>query len=162
MRSITFRLEGGESMTRRVLVLNGPNLNLLGIRRTDVYGDATLDEINEHIEVYARNRGIEVVFEQRSSEGELIDVLHSYASGKIDAVILNAGAYSHYSYALRDAIEAQPKPVIEVHLSNTARRESFRHQSVISPVCLGHIGGFGEHSYLAAVEVLHLLFQSGE
>ncbi len=135
----------------KILVLHGPNLNLLGQRKPEIYGSLTLEQINQKIK--ARFANIEFEFLQSNHEGQLIDQLQQ-ASAVFDGIVLNAGALTHYSYSLRDAIEACPLPVVEVHLSNIARRESFRHVSVISEVCLGTISGFGLISYLLGVQAL--------
>ncbi len=129
----------------KILILHGPNLNLLGTRETDVYGLATLDSINAGLEKLGAELGAEIEARQTNHEGQLLDWLHAR---DFDAAVLNAGAWTHYSYALRDAIAAIKIPVVEVHLSNTAARaEEFRHTSVISPVCAGFIAGFGVLSY---------------
>ncbi len=137
----------------KIKVINGPNLNLLGERDPRQYGRETLGEICASMEDRAKNYGFTLDFFQSSCEGEIVDCLHS-ARLDCGAVILNAGAYSHYSYAIRDAIEAIAVPVIEVHLSNICAREEFRHTSVISPVCRGSIAGFGAASYLLALEAV--------
>jgi 3-dehydroquinate dehydratase-2 len=134
----------------KILVLHGPNLNLLGKREPDVYGKLTLAEINASLSTLARELGVEVVCKQSNYEGELIDQLHQ-ASGEFSAVIFNPGAFTHYSLALRDAVAAVPRPVIEVHLSNIYRREEFRQHSVIAPVAVGQISGLGKISYLLAL-----------
>lgn len=137
-----------------ILVLHGPNLNLLGSREPSVYGHYTLESINTHLVKLGEEMGANVVAQQSNHEGVLIDALHS---SQDDAVVLNAGALTHYSYALRDAIAALPIPVVEVHLSNTAAREAFRHKSVISEVCAGSIFGFGVLSYeLGLRAAIHL------
>lgn len=129
----------------KILVLHGPNLNLLGTRETDIYGLANLETINARLKKLGEEWGAEVEARQTNSEGELIDWLHAAAC---DSIVLNAAAWTHYSYALRDAIAAIQIPVIEVHLSNTAARgETWRHTSVIAPVCAGTIAGFGVLSY---------------
>lgn len=138
---------------KKILVLNGPNLNLLGTREPGVYGSDSYDTICGRISQHAKARGLDVEFYQSNIEGELIDRLHS-SIGKTDGVVLNAGAYTHTSYALRDAISAIGIPVIEVHMSNVHAREEFRHISVIAPVCKGQIAGFGTLSYLLAVDAL--------
>lgn len=138
---------------RRVLVLNGPNLNLLGTRETDVYGTATLDDIVARVRAAGSERGIEVSDAQHNGEGELIDALQA-ARSRVDGIIFNPGAYTHYSVALRDAIASIDVPVIETHLSNVHAREEFRHRSVVSAVCLGVIAGFGADSYLLALDAL--------
>ena len=136
---------------QKILVLNGPNLNLLGMREPGVYGSDSYEEICARIRRRAEEYGILVDFDQSNSEGALIDRLHA-CIGVYDGVILNAGAYTHYSYAIRDAIAAIRLPVIEVHLSNIHAREEFRRTSVIAPVCRGQISGFGPVSYLLALE----------
>lgn len=134
----------------RVLVIHGPNLNLLGEREPAVYGAQTLDDVNAAIARLARELSIEVRSVQHNAEGAIIDELHA-ARKTCDAVILNPGAYTHYSYAIADAIAAIGVPVIEVHISNTQAREAFRRTSVVAPVCAGSIAGFGMQSYLLAL-----------
>jgi 3-dehydroquinate dehydratase-2 len=140
----------------RVLVLNGPNLNLLGEREPHLYGSATLDAIMEQVRQHAATRQIEIEHLQSNHEGALIDALHQ-ARGRIHGIILNAGALTHTSYALRDAIAALQIPTVEVHLTNIYAREEFRRHSVIAPVCVGQISGFGAFSYLLAVDALHAI-----
>jgi len=132
---------------KKVLVLNGPNLNLLGRREPEVYGSATLADIEARLSSLALELGCEVVFAQSNHEGVLIDTLHA-AMDDADAVVFNPGAYTHTSYALRDAVSSIGLPVVEVHLSNVAARESFRRESVIAPACVGQIAGLGVESYL--------------
>ncbi|HET9393332.1 MAG TPA: type II 3-dehydroquinate dehydratase [Candidatus Rubrimentiphilum sp.] len=134
----------------RVLVIHGPNLNLLGERKPEVYGTQTLEQIDAQIAKLAGELKIEVRSAQHNSEGAIVDELHA-ARGKYDAIIINPGAYTHYAYAIADAIEAIGIPVIEVHLSNIFARESFRRVSVVSAVCTGTISGFGADSYLLAL-----------
>ena len=138
---------------KKVLILNGPNLNLLGKREPGVYGRDSYEAVCGRIAARARELGMEPSFFQSNSEGALIDALHQ-AMDVYDGVVLNAGAYTHYSYAIRDAIAAIRLPVIEVHLSNIHAREEFRHTSVLAPVCRGQIYGFGPVSYLLALQAL--------
>lgn len=138
---------------KKVLIMNGPNLNLLGEREPAHYGKDTLESIQNQIAAYAEKHGVEALFFQSNSEGALIDRLHQ-ARKEVDGVVLNAGAYTHYSYALRDAIAAVRLPVVEVHLSNIHAREEFRHTSVLAPVCKGQISGFGADSYLLGLQAL--------
>lgn len=138
---------------KKVLVLLGPNLNMVGIREKGVYGNENADSINEQILSYADNNDIECDIYQSNHEGDIIDKIHS-ALGKYDGIIINAGALTHYSYALRDAIACIKIPFVEVHMSNIHAREEFRHTSVIAPVCVGQIAGFGKHGYFLAFEAL--------
>jgi 3-dehydroquinate dehydratase-2 len=134
----------------RVLVIHGPNLNLLGEREPEIYGTQTLTDIDDAIAALAREMGIEVQCVQHNGEGEIVDALHG-ARSQYDAIVINPGAYTHYSYAIADAIAAIRIPAIEVHLSNIAAREAFRRTSVIAPVCKGSIAGFGSESYILAL-----------
>ncbi len=139
--------------TKRILVLHGPNLNLLGTREPEIYGNLTLNDINEILETRAKELGVdEINFLQSNFEGELVEAIQK-ARGRYDFILLNAAALTHYSIALRDAIAAIPVPVIEIHLSNVHKREEFRHKSVIAPVVMGQICGFGIDSYIAALEI---------
>ena len=136
----------------KFLVINGVNLNLTGQREQGVYGKQTLDEINAKIATYCEKNGDEVSFYQSNIEGELVNKLHeAFLQKTCDAIILNAGAFTHYSYALRDAIASIDIPVAEVHISNVHAREEFRNNSVLSRVCKGVVCGFGVASYLAAI-----------
>ena len=137
-------------LNKRILIINGPNLNMLGKREPTVYGSKTLADINSNIQSYAQAMKISCVFFQSNHEGEIIDKIHSVLTD-YDGCIINAGAYTHYSYAIRDAVACIDKPFIEVHMSNVHSREEFRHKSVISEVCKGVIAGFGANSYLVAV-----------
>ena len=139
--------------TKKILLLLGPNLNMVGIREKGIYGDESADSINLQISEYAKQIGYECDIYQSNHEGDLIDRIHE-AREQYDGVIINAGALTHYSYALRDAIASVCIPFIEVHMSNIYAREEFRHKSVIAPVCVGQIAGFGKNSYLLALTAL--------
>lgn len=137
----------------RIAIINGPNLNLLGTREKSVYGGKNLEAINAEIEREAAELDAAVSFFQSNSEGALIDAIHT-CHGMTDGIVINAGAYTHYSIAIRDAIAAVEIPTVEVHLSNIHRREEFRHSSVIAAVCVGQISGFGADSYLLGLRAL--------
>lgn len=142
----------------KIRVLHGPNLNLLGEREPDVYGTMTLNAVNESICAHAASIGVEVQIDQYNSEGDIIDAIQEARNGA-DAIVINPGAYTHYSLAIRDAIAAVRLPAVEVHLSNIHSREEFRHTSVIAPVCIGQIAGFGENSYLLALDAVKLFLE---
>ncbi|MEK6583967.1 MAG: type II 3-dehydroquinate dehydratase [Nitrospirota bacterium] len=144
----------------KVLVIHGPNLNMLGKRETGVYGTATLDEINDAVRTAAKELGADVTFFQSNSEGMLIDKIQE-ASGRYDAIIINPGGYTHTSVSLRDAIAAVALPTIEVHMSNIYSREEFRHHSYIAPVAAGQISGFGVNSYLLALRAAVEMVRKG-
>ncbi len=137
----------------KIFVINGPNLDMLGKREPEIYGADTLESINAGLAEYCTGIGVEPSFFQSNSEGALIDFIHS-ARGAADGIVLNAGAYTHYSIAIRDAISAAEVPCVEVHLSNVHKREEFRHKSVISAVCTGVICGFGKDVYRLAISAL--------
>lgn len=137
----------------RILVIHGPNLNLLGEREPGIYGTENLEQVNGAILARAKELGVQCEVFQSNHEGDIIDRLHE-ARREFDGVVLNAGAYTHYSYAIRDAIAAIRIPCVEVHISNVHAREEFRHTSVIAPACLGVVCGFGGDSYLLALEGL--------
>lgn len=134
-------------------MVSGPNLNLLGQRKTSIYGMGSLEDIHKGLQSRAVELGVEVECYQFNSEGSIIDCLQT-APDKFEGVIINAGALAHYSYALRSAIGAMLLPCVEVFISNVHKREEFRHKSVIAPVCVGVIGGFGKNSYVLALEAL--------
>ncbi len=140
-------------MPKKIAVINGPNLNLLGTREPEIYGSISLEQIVKGLEKAAGSQGYEVVHFQSNSEGELVDAVQK-AGADSAGILINAGAYTHTSIALHDALRGIKKPTIEVHLSNVYRREAFRHHSYISPVAEGVIAGFGPHSYELALEAL--------
>jgi 3-dehydroquinate dehydratase-2 len=140
-------------MTKQILLLHGPNLNLLGTREPGVYGSVNLEQINRWAAQHVKRYQAELRAEQSNHEGALIDILH-VARNWADGVVFNPGAYTHTSIALRDAISAIALPVIEIHLSNVHAREDFRHQSLLAPVCIGQICGFGWRSYLLGIDAL--------
>ncbi|MCX7747488.1 MAG: type II 3-dehydroquinate dehydratase [Clostridia bacterium] len=141
---------------KKILVVNGPNLNLLGTREKDIYGRETLNDIAVRVNEEAEKLSMFVDFVQSNHEGEIIDKIHD-ARGKYDVLIMNPGAYTHYSIAIRDAVKAAEIPTIEVHLSNIHSREEFRSKSVIAPVCVGQISGFGGNSYIIALHAASAL-----
>ena len=141
-----------------VLLLSGPNLNLLGIREPDIYGTATLDDHVARATAAATAHGLELEHVQSNHEGDLVEAVHA-ARGRVAAIIVNAAALTHYSWSLHDALAAFDGPVVELHLSNTAAREPWRHTSVVSPVATGTITGFGGHGYQLAVDAVALLLR---
>ncbi|HPU40971.1 MAG TPA: type II 3-dehydroquinate dehydratase [Acetivibrio clariflavus] len=141
---------------KKILIINGPNLNLLGIREKEVYGTETLDDIAKKVAEEAAKLNVNIEFFQSNHEGDIIDKIHA-ARGNTDAIIINPGAYTHYSIAIRDAIKAVEIPTIEIHLSNIHAREEFRSHSVIAPVCVGQICGFGSNSYILGLNAAALL-----
>ena len=138
---------------KTILVMLGPNLNMVGIREKGVYGTETAETIEQEIIAFAESNGFEAEVYQSNHEGALIDKIHE-SRLSFDGAIINAGALTHYSYALRDAIACVNIPYVEVHMSNIHAREEFRHHSVIAPVCAGQIAGFGKHSYFLAIHAL--------
>ncbi|HYX50770.1 MAG TPA: type II 3-dehydroquinate dehydratase [Ktedonobacteraceae bacterium] len=145
----------------KILVLHGPNLNMLGTREPEIYGKTTLEQINDRLRNLAANLDSEVETFQSNSEGDLIDSIQKNGVAS-DGMIVNLGAFTHYSIALRDAISGSAKPTIEVHLSNIYTREQFRHISVTAPVCRGMITGLGWRGYILALEALVALIREGE
>lgn len=135
---------------RRILVVHGPNINLLGTREVGIYGKESIDTLNAYISGKASNLDLICDIRQSNVEGDIVNHIHS-ALGIYDGMVLNAGAYTHYSYAIRDAIAAVRIPCVEVHISNVFAREEFRHTSVIAPVCVGSVSGFGKYSYYMAL-----------
>lgn len=144
-----------------ILVLHGPNLNLLGLREPGIYGSETLDNINRLLEQEAEDLQVKVSILQSNHEGVLVDAIHS-ASEQHQGIVINAGAYTHTSVAIRDAISGVNIPTVEVHLSNIYRREEFRHHSFIAPVAIGQISGFGSESYILGLKaIVNYLKKSG-
>ena len=137
----------------RLLVLSGPNLDMLGTREPGVYGVGTLSDIEADVAATAADLGVDVAFKQSNHEGELVEALHG-VPGSFDGVVFNPGALTHYSYALRDAVAACGVPVVEVHMSNISAREPFRRESVIAPACAGQVSGFGAASYVLGLRAV--------
>lgn len=152
-------------MAHAIHILNGPNLNLLGRREPEIYGSVTLADIEVASRVHASKHGYDLVFRQSNHEGQLVDWLHEAgypiddSAEPVAGIVLNAGAYTHTSVALHDAVRAISLPVIEVHLSNTHAREPFRKTSYISPAAVGFVAGFGENSYILAIDAIAALQQ---
>ncbi len=140
-------------MAKKIMVINGPNLNMLGVREPGVYGNKSYADLEAYIEDYAEKIGIEATVLQSNSEGEIIDFIH-HALGNYDGIIINPAAYTHYSYAILDALSSVNLPTIEVHISNIHKREEFRHKSVTAPACTGQICGLGFRGYLLALDYL--------
>ena len=140
-------------MAKRVAVIHGPNLNMLGRREVGIYGGQTMEDINKDVAREARDLNVEVDFFQSNSEGDLVTYIQE-CRGRVDGILINAGAYTHYSIALRDAITSAQVDTVEVHISNIYKREPFRHVSVIAPVCIGQICGIGSHGYILALRAL--------
>lgn len=138
---------------KKILVLHGPNLNLLGTREPQIYGSTTLNDIDVMLKERAKAAGVELVSVQSNYEGKLIDEIQQAGKNGYEFILLNAAAFTHYSIAIRDAIAAVDVPVIELHISNVHKREEFRHHSVISSVVMGQIAGFGVDSYIAALDI---------
>ena len=142
----------------KIIVINGPNLNMLGKREPEIYGSDTLEAIEVEIARRASDLGMKVYFFQSNIEGEIINAIQN---AECDGIILNAGAFSHYSYAIRDAIRSVDTPVVEVHLTNIYAREEFRHKSVLARACAGQISGFGRYSYIMALQYFEMTRAKG-
>jgi len=143
----------------KIGIINGPNLNMLGKRDQKIYGNLALEEINHKIESFAEKEGIELIIMQSNFEGEIVESIQKLSS-QLDGLIINPAAYTHYSYAIADALRDCPIPVIEVHLSNIFSREDFRGKSVTAPACIGQIAGFGYQSYILAIHALQDLLKN--
>ena len=141
-------------MSKKIMVINGPNLNMLGVREPGVYGNQSYSDLEAYIENYAEERDIEATVLQSNSEGEIIDFIH-HALGNYDGIVINPGAYTHYSYAIHDALSSVNLPTVEVHISNIHKREEFRHKSVTAPACIGQICGLGFRGYTLAIDYLN-------
>ena len=139
---------------KKIAVIHGVNLNFTGIREKSIYGTQTLESINQNIEIWAQELGAEVSLFQSNSEGAIVDFIQQCYHSRVDGILLNPGAYTHYSYAIRDAVAGSSIPTVEIHLSNVHKREAFREHSVIAPVCLGQICGFGSLGYRLGLEAL--------
>ena len=146
----------------RIVIINGPNLNFLGTREPEIYGTETLEEIESKIQKYAEQQKVECTFFQSNSEGELIDRIQQAHIDKVDGIVLNPAAYTHYSYAIHDAVKSVDVPTVEVHLSAIHARESFRKDSVVATACIGQISGFGATGYLLAIQALKEVKNKGE
>ena len=138
----------------KLMVINGPNLNLLGIREKHIYGNRDYNEVVEYIKKEGQEAGHEITCVQSNIEGELINFIHSAYFDKYDGIVINPGAYTHYSIAIYDALKGVDLPCVEVHLSNIHKREEFRHKSVTAPACIGQICGLGEYGYILAMRAL--------
>lgn len=141
----------------KILIIHGPNMNILGKRDKKIYGDYTIEDINAQIIIKSKELNLDIDIFQSNHEGEIIDKLQGTIESDIDGIIINPGGYTHYSISIRDAIEVLNIPVIEVHLSNISNREDFRKRSVIAPVCKGQISGFSIYGYLLALEAFQMM-----
>lgn len=138
----------------KVAIIHGPNLNFLGIREPEIYGVQTLENINSDIQDYGKKRELDLLFFQSNSEGAIVDYIQQCHEDQVDGIVINPAAYTHYSYAIHDALKAVNIPAVEVHLSNIHTREAFRKESVTAPACIGQVAGFGSQSYLLGLEAL--------
>ncbi len=143
---------------KNLVIINGPNLNFLGIRQKDIYGTKTLNDIEKLVLKKCKSLNFNIEFFSSNLEGEIINYLQKCYFNKIDGIIINAGAFTHYSYAIRDAISSINIPTIEIHISNVYNREKFRHKSVLASVCIGQICGFSENSYILALDAFKYYF----
>ena len=147
-------------MTTKILIINGPNLNLLGKREENLYGKTTFQDLRKDCQDYAKSKGIELSFEQTNIEGEIVSLIQE-SNKKFDGLIINAAGYTHTSVAIRDALVIFKKPIIELHISNIYKREEFRHKSMISDVVTGVICGLGANGYILAINAMHELLKNG-
>lgn len=138
----------------KIMLINGPNLNLLGVREKNIYGSRDFNDVIKYIEEEGKNLGCNIISKQSNIEGEIINFIHSAYYEKFDGIIINPGAYTHYSIAIYDALKGVDIPTVEVHLSNIHKREEFRHKSVTAPACIGQISGFGDFGYILAIKAL--------
>ena len=146
-------------MTKKILIINGPNLNLLGAREESKYGNVTLEQVKKNCETHAKSIGIEIKFEQSNIEGELVTMIQK-ARGVFDGIVINAAGYTHTSVAIRDALDLFKKPIIELHISNIYKREEFRHKSLISDIVTGGIFGLGAEGYILAIISIQKILQN--
>ena len=147
----------------KIMVINGPNLNMLGVREKNIYGEISYNALLEMLQREAERRQVELTFFQSNLEGEIVSEIQNALFLEYDGIIINPGAYTHYSYAILDAIKAASRPAIEVHISNIHQREEFRHRSVTAPACVGQIAGLGLHGYVLALDgLIHYLSKEKE
>jgi len=147
----------------KIMVINGPNLNMLGVREKNIYGEVSYNALLEMLQREAERRQVELTFFQSNLEGEIVSEIQNALFLEYDGIIINPGAYTHYSYAILDAIKAANRPAIEVHISNIHQREEFRHRSVTAPACVGQIAGLGLHGYVLALDgLIHYLSKEKE
>lgn len=144
-----------------IMVINGPNINMLGVREPGIYGAQNYQDLEKYIEDYAENMGAEAIVVQSNGEGEIIDYIH-HSMTSCDAIVINPGAYTHYSYAIYDALKSVNMPAVEVHISNIHKRDEFRHKSVTAPACIGQICGLGFRGYTLAIDYLYEELKAGE
>lgn len=140
----------------KIMIINGPNLNMVGVREKGIYGVKSFEDICKFVEEEGKKRGHEITLFQSNCEGEIIDELQKAYYEKYDGIVINPGAYTHYSYAIHDAIKGISIPTVEVHLSNIHTREEFRHKSVTAPACIGQMCGFGENGYILGINALEM------